>query len=365
MRLFCFTLCHLFVLLCLWAQAEPSLDFVQLSDPHAGHPAFSEEIWEDVWRDVLARPGDVILLSGDQVDNRGSKSEFLARTDRFLEDLSGKLRSRPEALAITLGNNDLWPNHSTDPEILESVIALYRKNLGSRSYLNDLGNGVMKERPRKTVWISLNAQIFSRSNPYQGADEQARRSLTWLSEELGQLEPDQTVVLLPHIAPVLDIWSEQPSWREPWPEELSQVLRRHPLRYLLLSGHFHRNEIHSLDLGEGRVAPMLVAGALSRKYDYHSNWRRYQLDGDRLDYRLFYPEHPDWEREYSLKNIYSPDTFLDFKERLSQNSKAYQQYVQDLYARHAQWKERGAKANTRHWILKFFLIPAREEKSEP
>ncbi len=333
------------------AEDRPSLSVVHLTDPHWGNPTFEFKAWEEAWQDLNQIAPEMLVLTGDHADNRCLMPEFFRRTQEFLDDLQQRLEGKSYTLALTLGNNDLWPNYSTEPKVMDEVLERYESALGDRHYLDHLGNGVLPNPPQGTAWISINTQIFSTKNPYPGSEQQAKETFRWLADVLRQTPKDQTVYLLCHIAPVYDLWDEKLSWREPWVEATLDLLQESPHRIVILAGHFHRNEIQSLDLGEGRSIPVLVAGSMCRKYEYHSSWRHYKFSERGVSYDLNYPEHRDWQSNYALEDLFELETFQRMKDRLGTDTEKYKSYARDLYAHHSEWEVWSQHPSKRGWIL--------------
>ncbi len=323
----------------------------QVTDLHWGHPTFERENWEKVWPKLESSPPDILLLTGDHADNRGSRSVFFRRTHEFLADLQQRLQGRRLRVAVTLGNNDLYPNYSTDPEMLEKVLRAYRHYLGAEFYLDELGNGRHPDPPAGTAWLSLNAQLFSPKNGYSGAQEQAEQAMRWLQEELALVEQGTTVYLLSHIAPVVDLWDGDLSWQQHWVDRIREVLNASGHEVAIVSGHFHRNEISSLELDSERVVPVFVSSALCRKYDYHAAWREYRFSGDQVEFTIDYPGLDRRSQRYRLAGVFGMTPFRKFQEGLLESTEAYEEYAREVYAWNPEWRSWATDKSKRALLL--------------
>ncbi len=144
---------------------------------------------------------------------------------------------------------------------MSPVFAAYRRQLGRAFYLDELGNGVCPGAVGGITWISLNSLVFSPLNQYEGRGEQARRTLQWLRQQLAAQPPGRTVVIASHIPPTWDLFGHNPAWEPADLQRLGEILEAYPGCALIVSGHFHRNELHAFTLKQGRAVPVLDAGA--------------------------------------------------------------------------------------------------------
>ncbi len=298
----------------LWADSK-ILHWVHWSDVHWGSLEDDSQAWHQALQAGLAKRPELVVFSGDHGDNGVGRGDFQDRTRGFWSTWKSQV-----PLILTLGNSDFRRNYQTDPENLAETHQLYRHCLADY-YLDELGNGTRQVAGLK--WVSLNSQIFSPRNQYQGAPQQARQSLEWLRSQLGP----QTVLLL-HIPPCIDLFSGQPAWRPQYSLELFDLLKVQP-PLAIISGHFHRNEVH-----ECNQVPLCVAGSLSRKYNYHPNWREWMWrwqEGSLVEasYTLHYCGQRDWQSGYSALPL------SDFLDRVSK-----QGYMQDVFARQANAEDR-------------------------
>lgn len=315
-----------------------SLHFVQWSDVHWG----SEEDAPDAWREALTRglaeKPPLVVFTGDHGDNGQGRGDFAERTRGFWGTARDRLGEMP--LLLTLGNADFRSNYQTDPANLAETERLYREIWGEHYYLDPVGNGW--RNLEGLDWISLNTQVFSYKNRYEKADEQARDSLEWLARRLRQARGG--VVLLLHIPPTVDLFNGLQAWRKQPLDQFWSALNAHKGPVTILGGHFHRNEVHAFKRLQGEVC-VLVTSSLSRKYGYSPNWRSNHWTFDnrgqllRADYDLLYPGHPHSRSRYRLER---PQDFLTQVDRAA--------YLNDLFARHPQIKDRWKELTEQFWI---------------
>ncbi|HEY3998548.1 MAG TPA: metallophosphoesterase [Candidatus Xenobia bacterium] len=317
-------------LVCAPGRAASPLNVVQWSDIHYGNEEFRPTAWEDACRQGLASHPNVVVLSGDQVDNKCSAAEFQRRLGTFLPDLAARLSGVPVVLA--LGNNDGRVNYQTSPDTLSETVSFYRKAFGPACYLDDLGNGVLPGSPGGMAWISLNSVVFSDKDNYSGRPQQEETELGWLSRALGRLPARQPVVLVMHVPPVEDVLDHKEAWDVGCLRQLEAILDSHAGPTVILAGHFHRNEIHALALASGRMVPVLLAGSLSGKFGGEPNWRDYRWAPDHIAYTVSYPGHADWTTHYDISRLQRDSTYDELISRLGADDAWYRQYTADFYA---------------------------------
>lgn len=315
--------------LSLRAQPRPSLSWVQWSDVHWGNQQFDPAAWTEALERGASQPAQALLFTGDQGDNGKGSGDFSERLMGFWKPTLDYLKRDSRPWMLTLGNSDFRHNYQTDPETLRETAGLYQELLGWRYYLDELGNGKHPSTVSGWSWVSLNTQIFSPKNRYPGAEAQARKSLDWLKEVLAKTSTP--TMLLLHIPPLWDLFSESYAWRPEWIRAFQSVLEQSPQPLMILGGHFHRNEIHGIRRAFGEV-PILVGGSLSRKYDYAPNWRTCEFSFDQgCRSHLSYTGHSHSDTHYQWKWQQ-----LSEVERALADPLFLAQYVGDLFARHPQ-----------------------------
>ncbi|MBT9586501.1 hypothetical protein IV102_24370 [bacterium] len=316
--------------------AVRTLSFVHWSDVHWGSDQDAPAAWREALHRGLDDKPEMAVFTGDHGDNGRGQGDFIERARAFWGPTLPRMGNLP--MVLTLGNADFRANYQTDPANLAETESLYRDLLGSGYYLDALGNG--HKQAMGLDWISLNTQIFSPKNRFPGSLEQARLSLDWLK---GRLTTRPAVLLL-HIPPSIDLYTGQPAWSRGPLQSFWSLVQAHRGPLTILGGHFHRNEVHAFRRSQGDVFT-LIAGSLSRKYDYAPNWRSQlwtmSMDGqlEQVDYQLHYPGYPDFARPYRVDRAGS---FLAQVDR--------QAYLNDVFAHHPQIKDRWKELTDQFWI---------------
>lgn len=344
------------------APSGRSLTLVQWTDLHSGGPGWSSGTWGSVLRQGAALRPQAILMTGDNCDNKCSPAEFSRRVETFLATSVPRLRASGAPLLFCLGNNDFAANYQTDPENLAPVLAAYRRHLGRDWYLDDLGNGAYPRPLAGMAWLSLNSLIFSPQNHYENRGLQAERTFRWLREQLARQPEGRTTVILAHVPPTWDAYSHGPSWDADSLVRLQSILedRRGPV--VIVSGHFHRNEVHAFSFPDGGAAPVLDAGSLSEKYGGLANWRSYEWTLDphgtptRLAWRIRYPARPAWDSDYRFERPFLARTWSEMVSRLASDRTFRTRYLADFWARHPGSVERAARPERVQEVLEQFFV---------
>lgn len=347
-----------------WAAPLRTLRFVQWSDLHWGHEQTRPADWEKACREGLALRPEALVLTGDLVDNKCPPEEFARRTEVFLATHAAPLRAAGVPLVLSLGNNDLPLNYQTDPGQMAEVLTTWRRHLGPAFYLDELGNGVCPRPVAGITWISLNSLVFSPLNQYEGRGLQARRTMTWLDRQLAALPADRPVVIASHIPPTWDQFGHAPAWEPAEIRRFEQVLEGRRAPVVVLSGHFHRNELHALSLSDGRAVPILDAGAISGKYGYRPNWRSHQWTLDsrswpqRIRWRNRYPANPAWDQVWQVDRPHLSRTWSLYVIRLAGDSRFFLDYMRDFWANQDSWRANALQPGVRRGVLdEFFVRP--------
>jgi len=360
-------LLSLFLVPGLEAAAPPrTVKIVQFSDIHYGNEEYKPEAWHKAFDEGEKVRPDVFLFTGDQADNKCTPEEFWKRLDGVIGEIRVRLdRVRAPAMLV-LGNNDLVKNYQTDPEVLNPTLKAYRKGLGSYYYLDELGNGVYPRVVKGITWISLNTQIFSRHNKYSGRPEQAARTLEWLRDALKALPQERPVVILVHIPPTYDLYDHSLSWLAEDLDRFLDVVRDHRGPMLIIGGHYHRNEIHSLTRAGKLDVPILLAGSLSFKYGNYPNWRDYALkfahrgEMSSFAYRIRYPDDASWNTTWGIERPMRMASISAWITRIGDSTEKYLRYMRDLYAHNKKWESWASAEGARRTMLRevWSTVPA-------
>jgi hypothetical protein len=337
--------------------APRKLTVVTWTDIHYGNERYVPAAWKEAYEEGLALHPDVVMMTGDQMDNKCSREEFLRRQEVFLTDLRKRLDRVRAPIMLVFGNNDFYANYQTDPEVMKPTMEAYARHLGRLDYLDELGNGVFPRPVGGMTWITINSQIFSPLNHYHGAPEQAEKTLGWLAARLAALPQGRNVVILMHIPPSFDLYDGKLSWESRQVERLRRILAGCKGRVVLLGAHYHRNEIHGFEIPGKGMAPLLVAGSVSFKYGNHPNWRStawtLARDGtvERFDWINHYPGQPTWRATWKLIRPFAPATYGAFASLLGQSLPEYLRYMEDLDAHNASWRKWADDPRTRPALI--------------
>jgi hypothetical protein len=343
-----------FVLLQLTAASAEELRLVQFTDVHSQGPHYSEKAFLAACSEGLSTQPAGLLLSGDHADNSFDQDHFGSRFPLALKIWKEPLANYSGQLFFALGNDDFGHNYQSRPEDLSQTYKDCRQVFGQRYYLDGLGNGVAPSRLGGLRWLTINSVFFSPLNQTPQAEQQAQATLEWLR---GQLPPEgkETVVLMSHIAPIMDLYTKQPAWKPDSVAQLQEILADYPGQVVVISGHHHRNHVYGLR--PERPAPVLVGGALATKFGYQPNWRHYrwQVEQGRIsqiDYDLHYPGHREWNARYQLR----PDQLQDFLDRLRDDWNFARGYVDNIYGHHMQCSQWDQDLDIRQRLLRDFWV---------
>ena len=344
------------------AVAADELKLVQFSDIHSGGRYFSDQAFQSACREGLRLHPQGLLLTGDNGDNSYDQDHFYQRFRQDVGRWTEVVADYPGEVFLAPGNDDFGHNYQSQPEELRATAEAFREALGTRYYLNDLGNGLSASRLGGFRWITVNSQLFSPKNHTPEAPQQADATFQWLRGVLNQ--GTSPVVLMCHIPPSWDLYVGRPGWKPEYLRRLAELLDDYPSQVVIVCGHFHRNHIQGMR--PQRPIPILTGGALATKYGYQPNWRDYRwqlepgLGVKELSYTVHYPGHPLWSANYDLR----PDRLQQFLDLISTNRSAYQHYMLDVYGHDKDWKKSTDDEAVRERIWnEFWVEPGAEEPS--
>lgn len=348
-----------------WADAPGThkLIVVTWNDIHYGNEKYEPAAWDEAYKEGLSLHPNVVVMCGDQMDNKCSRDEFEKRQEVFLKELGARLDRVGAPIVLALGNNDMYRNYQTDPQIMKVTTGAYARWLKRYDYLDELGNGVYPRTVGGFTWVSLNTQIFSPDNRYAGRAEQAARTLDWLEQRLTALPHGRPVVLVVHIPPSYDLWGGGLSWRAADLQRFGLILQRYSGPVVILAAHYHRNEVHGFYVpGRGPV-PLLIAGSISFKYGNYPNWcSSVWTVGrgggvQRFDWITHYPKNHGWDSAWSLVAPYAGTTYSAFVDALRNGVQRYASYMENLYAHNVDWRKWADDANIRALLFRAVAPP--------
>jgi 3',5'-cyclic AMP phosphodiesterase CpdA len=339
------------------AQAERTLRVAQWSDIHYGNPEHAPAAWQAAWHQTLAQHPDLVVLSGDLVDNKCTPAEFEARSEQFVGGLAHLLERLACPTVLALGNNDLPHNYQTDQGGLAQTLARYHRLLGRHCYLDALGNGVYPRQVGGTAWISLNSLFFSPLNRCGERAAQAEQTLSWLEAQLRRVGPSTPVVLVMHIPPTPDLYDHKSSWLPEAQRRFAAILAAHQGAVAIMGGHYHRNEVHALELPGQRAVPIFLAGSLCTKYGVHPTWRTYSVretaqgELSRVAFNVRYPLDAVATSAWVLDHPCSSGALRTWSQHLVGGSSWYERYLGDLWGRKAGWQADCSSDETHRAVL--------------
>lgn len=343
------------------------LSFTEWTDVHLGEPNTKIEVWDSIFNSSIEnKDTEFFVFCGDGADNKNADElEFQKRADAFAAYL-GRAAKTGRPVLVTYGNNDFYKNYNTDPENMAPVFKSWSKAMGDAYYLDDLGNGVYPELIKDTTWITVNSLIFSPRNSCDPEilKEQRSRTLEWLNDVLTVIPADSTAVLVCHVPPCVDAYNDQGMWDSESLRAFQRILTHTPGHVMILSGHTHRNEIHALPSGSEKAAPVFIAGSVSGKYGYHSNFREYQWTFDeetgepvRCAWSVFYAEHPEDSYAEGIKYPARPGVWVAFSQKvLAENDEEYERYMRNFYCCCENWKEQAYDKGRRQAVCKEVIV---------
>ena len=353
-----------------------SLSFVFWADIHQGHPDTPENAWPAAFAqgidDGLA---SFFILGGDMVDNKDLPQEqFVERMRNFTQGYARKLVDRGKPLIFTYGNNDFYKNYNTDPANMRPTFEVWSQSLGDKYYLNELGNGIYPQELGGATLFTLNSIIMAAQNSYDPSQlyMQRQETLNWLDANLKALESDDTAIIVSHIPPCFDAFNHRSMWDKQTLMQFHQILTEVDCNVIILSAHTHRNEMHALYIDDYRSIPIIVSGAISQKYGYNANYRRFTVEYNqdngepsRLSWALRYLEFPQNSRVDLVDNPITTDTWNRFLDALTADQEVYRDYVRDFYASRDDWQELARQSKLRQAILGEVFVASGWDDSQP
>jgi 3',5'-cyclic-AMP phosphodiesterase len=239
---------------------EPAFYFVQLTDTHFGDADHLERGRKAVERiNQLPMPVEFVVITGDLTGERMRDPQLVGAVESLLGELHAPWLALP-------GNHDITRDHA------EEEAALFRRHFGDFVQVREIGG---------VAAIFLYAEPAAREWPrLSGYDP-----LTALEGALAQVG-EGPVLLFLHTPPVGGFFRNQ--LREGWPAtesgRLEALLRRHDVRGVI-SGHFHKDELHWV--GD---TPLFVAPPLAGSWGRQGGIRLWEYRDGRLSYRTLYLE---------------------------------------------------------------------------
>lgn len=364
------TVVFLFLFVCCkdgQSSSLSSFSFVQWSDVHMGEAHTRVEEWQQAFADGIAVSPRALVCTGDVMDNKNLTAEaFQARSEAWLREYVPAMLATKAPILFCYGNNDFYRNYNTEPSNFAPVATAYSQALGDAYYLDDLGNGVYPRRVGGMTWLSLNTLVFSPANSYAGRGIQATRTLEWLSEQVDKYGNKTPLVILAHIPPTYDAYDHKSAWDAPSLRKFRDILVRAQKPVVILSGHFHRNEQHAIALDGNRVAVVLDAGGISRKYGYVANYRHYRwtMNGNAgatgLAWTICYPSEKGWNTQWSVSDPFTSEVWTAFLGKLRTDEAFYRKFTLDFWSHASDYEKLASPPAQRQGILDEVFVKVEE-----
>ncbi len=353
-----------------------SVSFIHWSDIHLGDSHTPRSVWDEAFaagrRDDLA---SFYILSGDLVDNKKLDNlQFNKRVADFCSSYLEPLVKEGKPVLVAYGNNDFYINYSTDPENMRPTMDLWRKAMGDKYYLDELGNGVYPERMGNVTWISLNSLIFSSINSCPPAElkSQRERTLSWLAAALSAVPENSTAAIVCHVPPCTDAYNHKSMWDDESLKTFHKILSNVNCHVIVTSGHTHRNELHTLCISDTETVPIIIVGSIAQKYGYYANYRRTTWEFNKktgvvenLSWDLNYVDPGKGCRTEAIEGPTLPQTWIDFRQQIAEDDEAYKYYLRDFYSCEDNWSKLTSDQKLRRELVEEVFVNTGLEGCDP
>lgn len=353
-----------------------SVSFIHWSDIHLGDSRTPRSVWDEAFaagrRDDLA---SFYILSGDLVDNKKLDNlQFNKRVADFCSSYLEPLVKEGKPVLVAYGNNDFYINYSTDPENMRPTMDLWRKAMGDKYYLDELGNGVYPERMGNVTWISLNSLIFSSINSCSPTElkSQRERTLSWLAAALSAVPENSTAAIVCHVPPCTDAYNQKSMWDDESLKTFHKILSNVNCHVIVTSGHTHRNELHTLCISDTETVPIIIVGSIAQKYGYYANYRRTTWEfnkktgvAENLSWDLNYVDPGKGCRTEAIEGPTLPQTWIDFRQQIAEDDEAYKYYLRDFYSCEENWSKLTSDQKLRRELVEEVFVNTGLEGCDP
>ncbi|MCL1857504.1 MAG: metallophosphoesterase [Kiritimatiellaeota bacterium] len=234
--------------------------FVQITDTHHGMSVHAARLDKAI----------------DQINRLPFPVAFVLHTGDFASD---NLRNAAEAISNSLsrinvpvlkvaGNHDILPNR------LNETVAAYTNYLGDLCFRYET-NGVQ--------FLGLFTEPLRKEYVIEGYDP-----LAWLGEQL-DANPTMPTIIVHHSPDTDDFYNNKvvAGWPEAPQTKWRETLKRGKVE-AIITGHFHRDELHFSEDG----IPTYVAAGMASFWGRQGTFRIYTYRDGRLSYQTVYIEDP-------------------------------------------------------------------------
>lgn len=234
--------------------------FVQISDTHFGD-ADSQPRVEKVVESINAAPMKIecVVVTGDIMANCITDEKATSDALKTMSKLKVPVHYVP-------GNHDILEGDELTP-----TKTAYEKLFGPLATKTEY-NGV--------IFLTVFTEPLITPYSIPGYDP-----MTWLEKELK--DAGKKPVIIFHHGPAVDNFYSnalQPYWNKESKDKWDKLITSHKNIKAIISGHFHRDELHYI----GDV-PVFVGPPVSSLFARQPAYRVYEYDNGKISYRTMYP----------------------------------------------------------------------------
>jgi predicted phosphodiesterase len=246
------------LLMCLGFTMSKSQDFyfVQISDTHFGYDDH-DKISMELAKSINDLPFDIqaVIHTGDIFQDNLHEETAISTFYQFKSLIKPPLYVLP-------GNHDILPDK------YDEHVNIFQSKIGS---LN------------KIFTIDSVSFLMYYSIPVADSLPDIEVQKQWISHSLKLLQ-DKQVIICHHQPSVLDFYQNKDhlSWPEKEMEWWSSLVNKYNAE-AIITGHFHRDELHWLD-----DVPVYVGGPVAGFWGRQASYRVYHYENKKLSYKTIY-----------------------------------------------------------------------------
>ena len=233
--------------------------FVQITDTHFGRPEHTERTEKCVKSiNKLPMPIECVVHTGDITADRLLNEKIVSEGKSILEKIEVPMHLLP-------GNHDILTK-----KLLPTVDA-YKKHFGDL-YSKAEYNGV--------VFLFVYSEGFYEKIKIDNVD-----ALKWIEESL-KVADTKPVIIFHHTPSAKDFYGNR--LHDSWPKDMQAKWRKLINSYnvkAVITGHFHRDELHWL----GNI-PLYVSPPVAAFWGRQATYRIYEYNNGKIGYRTRYVE---------------------------------------------------------------------------
>ncbi len=252
----CLAGCVLFTSAQASTNATP-LFFVQISDTHRGLPLHAVRLEQAIDQiNALPQPVLCVIHTGDFASD-----DLRAGTAAII---SNQLSRLIQPVFKVPGNHDIKPRR------LQETVEAYTNHLGPLAYRMEV-QGVQ--------FLMVYTEPLRKGIEIPGYDP-----IAWLSAQL-RAHPSLETIIVTHAPDVPDFYNQafHPGWPEASRRAWLETLKLGNVK-AIITGHFHRDELHWNELG----IPTYVASSIASFWGRQGTFRVYRYEKGALSYTTVY-----------------------------------------------------------------------------